>query len=110
MEQRMGRTPNHDDEPTPPTPFERFWDAYPHKRRTEKARCLRYWKRDKLDERVDHVIAVVEGMKQSRQWQDSQFIPLAPTFLNKQRWDCKIEDVQADGHKETSDEHYRNGF
>jgi len=76
--------------------FLRFWDLWPrNSRRTEKGRCFKYWKRDKLEAKAEHVIAVLEALKVSDQWtkENGQFIPMPATWLNKQRWDCDVNDI-----------------
>lgn len=94
-------TTGRDNPPLPP--FERFWNAWPeHSRKTSKRKCQATWKRDKLDRMADHVIGVVEAMKQSQKWTDQggRFICAPLVWLNGQRWDCDLEKLKAAVAKE----------
>lgn len=84
--------------PNVTAPFERFWAAWPkHFRKVGKAKCWARWKKDGLDSKADHVIAVVESMKASEKWKEDRgkYIPGPIVWLNQQRWDCELEDVAA---------------
>ena len=57
-----------------------------------KNSCVwRWWKRKKLDQHADIIIA--DTMKRAEvEWSDPQFIPMASTYINQERWkdeDCK---------------------
>jgi hypothetical protein len=73
--------------------FERFWDAYPKRRRQGKGDAFRTWKRDKPASRVDEIIAKVEAYKRTRDWtkDDGQYIPAPAVFLNGKRYDDEPE-------------------
>jgi hypothetical protein len=70
--------------------FNRFWKEYP--RKEAKATAISAW--NKLN--VDDIMAntIIEGVKyykQSKQWQDKQYIPHPSTFLNQRRWEVEEE-------------------
>lgn len=71
--------------------FEEFWIAYPPRQgvRTGKATARTAWQRHVRAVDVEPIMATVERLKQSKQWQkdDGQFVPLAATFLNQRRWE-----------------------
>lgn len=90
-----------EEEYTPPTPqrgerararereadFEQLWAAYPRKVGKEAARKA-FAKLKSVD--VQTLIAAIEAQKQSRQWQDTQFVPHLSTWLNQGRWTDEI--------------------
>jgi hypothetical protein len=83
--------------------FDRFWSAWPkHTRKTSKKQCLSVWKKKKLESRADHVIAVVEVMKESDEWKNDkgQYIPAPLVWLNQDRYDCEISDVENVGEQD----------
>lgn len=65
--------------------FNLFWEAYPKK--TGKKAALKSWKRNKLDEKAEIIIADVNQRK-SQNWQgkEKQYIPDPSTYLNGERW------------------------
>lgn len=76
--------------------FEQFWETWPkHFRKTSKSKCLAAWKKDKLDSKADHILAVVNKLKTMPQWtgEGGKFIPAPLVWLNNKRWDCKVEDM-----------------
>lgn len=73
-----------------PTPFERFWAAWPKsQRKVGKVDCERRWKRAGLDAAVDKILAHVEAMKGTQQWREG-FEPAPSTYLNQQRWNDEV--------------------
>lgn len=69
--------------------FERFWHVYPKKAKKKTARDV--WRRKRLDERVDELIADIQRRQFSdRRWIEG-FIPDPTTYLNQERWDDAIE-------------------
>ncbi len=67
--------------------FDRFWKTYPTTpRKVAKASCLKSWDRQKLDPLADQIVARVEALKASEQWQRG-FEPAPLTFLNQRRWE-----------------------
>lgn len=75
--------------------FLEFWQAWPkHPRKTGKAKCFKKWMQTVSLSRLAHVVAVVEAMKKSREWSDPQYIPAPLVWLNQQRWDCELSDIE----------------
>ena len=63
--------------------FNSFWEAYPKK--VGKADAQKAWQKIK-GVSLDEILKAIEQQKQSRQWQDKQYIPNPSTWLNQQRW------------------------
>ena len=82
---------------TPPYPenFERFWRAYPKKRR--KPDALVAWKR-KASERppIDRLLAALESHKASADWQkdSGKYIPHPKKWLMGHCWNDEVEPAQ----------------
>jgi hypothetical protein len=71
--------------------FEEFWQRYPLKRRGSKGEALKSWKkvcRLPVKERPTwtQIRRALHDQKESERWQQSEFIPLASTWLNNSRW------------------------
>lgn len=67
--------------------FGRFWKAWPSSaRKVAKAACLKSWERQKLDSLADRIVASVEALKITEQWQRG-YEPAPLTFLNQRRWE-----------------------
>ncbi len=66
--------------------FDEFWNAYP--RKVAKAAANRVFNKLKVnDEVLALMISALDKQKQSKQWQEPQFIPHATTWLNQRRWE-----------------------
>ena len=66
--------------------FEDFWKVWPKsERKIAKEACKTKWAAHNLDPIADKVIAHVERMKSSNQWQ-SGFEPMVLTYLNQKRY------------------------
>lgn len=70
-----------------PNKFDFFWKRYPNK--GGKGSALTSW--NKLCTKKDRpewwqIKTAVENQKESEQWKDPQFIPLASTWLNNSKW------------------------
>lgn len=78
-----------------PQAFDRFWQAYPKKRKKKTAKEI--WKRKRMDRLID---AILEDIK-TRQQRDSRwlqgFVPDPTTYLNQERWEDEIEKPKAPG-------------
>jgi uncharacterized protein YdaU (DUF1376 family) len=73
--------------PDPLPGFIRFWTAWPKTERKQgKGKCLAIWKRKRLEDQADAIVAHVEKMAQSESWRTG-FDPMPETYLNGQRWD-----------------------
>ena len=73
------------------TAFDEFWQSYPKKRGKQNAR--KAWKRLKLNNHLQRILAAIEVQKQCRQWQDEggKYIPYPATWLNAGSWEDEIE-------------------
>ena len=67
--------------------FTAFWTSYP--RRVGKFQAQKIWKRIQAQIRIDEVLAGIERWKETKQWQDPDYIPYPATFLNQRRWEDK---------------------
>lgn len=68
--------------------FDRFWSAYP--RKEGKAKALQIWKREKLDQIADKILADLHArLNDPGQWKgkDQKFIPHGSTYINQRRWE-----------------------
>ena len=76
-----------------PDDFERFWSAYPVKKKKKEA--LKAWKKAKQDlPPIDDLVEIVEKNKRlNKQWlkDGGQFIPHPATWLNAGQWLDELE-------------------
>ncbi len=87
--------------------FDRFWAAWPkHHRKVGKSKCLRLWKRLKLESVAEQVIAALRRCKASPDWtkENGQYIPMPHSWLNKTPWETDPTELEGD------DDLYSNGF
>ncbi len=87
--------------------FDRFWAAWPkHHRKVGKSKCLRLWKRLKLESVAEQVIAAVRRCKASPDWtkENGQYIPMPHSWLNKTPWETDPTELEGE------DDLYSNGF
>lgn len=71
--------------------FLQFWSAYPKKQ--DRAKALRAWLKIKMNtDLYQTILTALETQKKGIQWQKNggQFIPLATTWLNGQRWTDEV--------------------
>ena len=88
------------------SPFDRFWAAWPrHRRKSAKAKCKSRWRRDKLDAKVDHILAVLKLWKVEWRKDGNRYVPAPLVWLNGQQWDCELADLAA--HEKRIDEEQR---
>lgn len=82
---------------TPPpveSPFDRFWKAWPkHHRKRSKKIPLDRWKREKMDSKIEHVLAVLEIDKKKWAQSNNLYVPAPEVWINARQWDCEIEDI-----------------
>lgn len=70
--------------------FAHFWELWPSSgRKVAKAKCEEHWLKRNLDSIADQIIAHVQAMKGSKQWQDG-FDPAPLTYLHQRRWEDGI--------------------
>ena len=87
-----------------PPGFQRFWSAWPPDtgpiRKTAKPKCITRWIADGLEDKADHVIAVMLEDAATWEWKkdNGQYRPMTLTWLNQQRWnrEPKAQQRQAD--------------
>ena len=76
------------EKPEPPG-FTAFWAAWPsHPRKVGKSKCLALWRRARLENRHQVIVASVLEHTRCPQWvrDQGQFIPEPLTWLNKEGW------------------------
>jgi len=67
--------------------FEKFWQVWPsNPRKVGKAKCLEIWKRRKLSEVGEQIVAHVAVIKKTEQWLKG-YDPAPLTYLNQSRWE-----------------------
>lgn len=72
--------------------FDTFWSLYPKK--VAKSTAEKSFKKLKVnDELIIKILNSLEIQKQSKQWQDRQYIPNPSTWLNQKRWEDEVEAV-----------------
>lgn len=70
-----------------PTPFDRFWKAYPRKVGKHEAR--KAWDKAGAAKDIDRVLRMIRLLKESPDWfeKEIQFIPHPSTWINQRRWE-----------------------
>ncbi|MFY3460546.1 DUF1376 domain-containing protein [Achromobacter xylosoxidans] len=70
-----------------PARFQEFWAAWPNTdRKVAKAKCAEKWRKAKLGDEADAILAHIRQEKaHNRQWLDG-FEPAPLTYLNQRRW------------------------
>jgi len=71
--------------PAAPCRFEEFWAAYPNKKGKQEAE--KTWRRRKLDDRCDELIAHVALMGANDDGWLRGYVPMGSTYLNQARWE-----------------------
>jgi hypothetical protein len=75
--------------------FLRFWGVWPKSnRKGSQGECWEKWRKRDYDQIADHIIAHVEHLKHSSDWQKDggAFIPAPLAYLNKRRWEGAEDD------------------
>jgi hypothetical protein len=71
--------------------FDEFWSLWPaSKRKVARASCADKWRRGKLDDLANKILAHVGALKASEQWLTG-FEPAPMTYLNQRRWEDAAE-------------------
>lgn len=69
--------------------FEKFWKIYPKKQ--DKQKTIKWFnKHQPNEELLKTILEKVELFKQTKQWQNKQYIPMPTTWLNGERWNDEI--------------------
>lgn len=71
--------------------FEEFWAIYPNKKSGKKSPKEILMRKLKTGVRFQAIIESVASHKLTRQWANPQYIPLATTWLNQERWTVEFE-------------------
>lgn len=76
----------------PPSPFDRFWLAYP--RKVGKADARKAFTKVKVP--VETLLSAIERQKRSEQWttENGRFIPNPSTWLNQGRWEDELSEAR----------------
>lgn len=72
--------------------FEKFWEAYPNRRKVNKKGCkAKFLKIKDLDKIFPDIMTALEAQKKSKDWtkDGGQFIPQPMTWINQERWSLK---------------------
>ncbi len=70
--------------------FDTFYKAYPKK--VGKAAALKSFSKLHVGESMlNEMLSVIEKQKDTKQWQDKQFIPNPATWLNQRRWEDEVD-------------------
>ncbi len=82
--------------------FDAFWNAYP--RKVAKAAAQKAFNKLKVnDEVLVLMISALDKQKQSKQWQDKQFVPHATTWLAQRRWEDEESEQEHTNLNRTAD-------
>ena len=92
----------NDDRPIRITDFDQFYEAYPKK--ADQGKAFLAWEKlckqknnDLIRPTMKTVRNALELQKNTLQWQNPQFIPLATTWINQKRWLDEIEPMNRRG-------------
>lgn len=69
--------------------FDRFWQAYPSRRKVDRQGCLKRWEAQRLHEQSDAIMAGLAAWKDSPDWQKDggQFVCAPMVWLSQARWE-----------------------
>jgi hypothetical protein len=86
---------------TPPTPpplaggaFAVWWAEWPEgPRKVDQVGCERHWRRHRLDDKAEAVLAGLRAAKASEAWRKAggEFVPAPRTWLRQRRWEAPTE-------------------
>lgn len=67
--------------------FADFWASWPaNERKQDKAKCVDYWRRNKLADHADRIMADIGLKARTRKWRDG-FIEAPLVYLRGRRWE-----------------------
>jgi DNA-binding transcriptional ArsR family regulator len=70
--------------------FDSFWSVYPKKAGKQAAR--KAWNKLKPSDEIVQLIAInLKARLDAGEWEDTQFVPHASTYLNGARWEDEVE-------------------
>ena len=73
--------------------FDRFWSAYPQRKRVNKGDAKKAWTTGKCHKHIDAILASLEKHKVWVDWtkENGQFIPYPATWLRAMGWESETE-------------------
>jgi len=81
--------------------FDEFWNAYPRRTATSKAKAKYLSLPKKYHEAI---LESIRQHKRTRQWQNPMYIPFPTTWLNQERWKDEIaEPLNFDDYPDDED-------
>ena len=91
----------------PPSPFDRFWLAYP--RKVGKADAKKAFAKVKVP--IETLLTAIERQKCSEQWttENGRFIPNPATWLNQGRWEDELAAPESKYHSKPGYNVQRHG-
>ena len=69
--------------------FERWWSNYPNRRKRGKGDAFKSFQRDKLGQKVNELIAVLQNQIENDE-HFKQYTPMPATYLNQKRYDDHV--------------------
>lgn len=92
--------------------FLAWWEAYPHDRRSDKAKSFEVWQEEGLEGKADEYVEKIERLKRTtwnRNGDDRQFIKTPLPYLNARRYEDELVPLPVVTARERlSDREYRN--
>lgn len=78
--------------------FDLFWTTWPATdRRTQRAKCVAHWVKNKLDLKSDLIITHIAELKKTEKW-ISGFEPAPLTYLNGKQWEDGLPEIPRTHH------------
>ena len=65
--------------------FNQFWEMYPKENRYSETKCRELWRKNKLEEIGEKIIAGLKSAQLSKQWREG-YIPSAYKFIDEEQW------------------------
>jgi uncharacterized secreted protein with C-terminal beta-propeller domain len=65
--------------------FNQYWEMYPEEKRYSETKCRELWRKNKLEEIGETIIAGLKSAKLSKQWSEG-YIPSAFKFIDEEQW------------------------
>lgn len=76
--------------------FAEFWASYPrHSRKQGKSKCLEHWRRKRLFEHRDRILAALEACKADWRKENDRFVPYPMTWFGRTPWESDPADLAA---------------
>lgn len=65
--------------------FNQYWEMYPEEKRYSETKCRELWRKNKLEQIGETIIAGLKSAKLSKQWSEG-YIPSAFKFIDEEQW------------------------